>query len=61
MRLTVSAGAVCLAARHGLQDCSVKTSVADPFDKDRISLAQDGELGAGDLAGNANRQTRPGK
>src|SRR5262249_33463111 len=60
MRLTVSAGAVCLAAAWPARLLRKDQRLA-LFDKDRISLAQDVELGAGDLAGNANRQTRARK
>src|SRR5205085_11186619 len=42
----------------GLPDRVVETGVADFFEEDRVGLAQDVQFYAGDLAGDADRQTR---
>src|SRR5215471_5539532 len=44
--------------REGLPDRIVETGAADLFEKHRIGLAQDVELGPRDLAGDADRQAR---
>ena len=44
---------------EGLPDRVVKSGIADLFEIDRIGLAQDVGLVAGDLAGHADRMARP--